>query len=87
METPDATFLLLPDLWLPKYVLSPADIYKHRRLLRQLLVNEDVLNHLLTILTTTVQSGGRFRTLSCLRVIRAILKNNPFDDTVAPLPG
>lgn len=71
-------FLLLPDELLPMYVGDAKDIYEHRALLKQLLLDDYALNYLLDIVVRAVEDGARFRTLECLKVIKAILKNNPF---------
>lgn len=79
MMTNEIELLLAPEQFLPLYVKNTKDIYEHRHLLKQLLVSEYALNYLLDILIAVVKNRARFRTLDCLRVIRAILKNNPFE--------
>jgi hypothetical protein len=71
-------FVLLPEQSLPKYIHSSKDIYEYRSLLKQLLLNEYTLNYLLDIIIATVKNKTRIRTLDCLKVLRAILRNNPF---------
>ncbi len=78
MKEDDARFILLPEEFLPEYIQNTRDIYLHRSLLKQLLLSEFVLNHLLDILVKAVENGVRFRTLDCLKVIKVILKNNPY---------
>lgn len=70
-------FLLLPEEFLPVYVRSTKDIYEHRSLLKQLLLGDYALNYLLDIIVKAVEDGARFRMLDCLKVVKAILKNNP----------
>ena len=74
-----ADFLLLPEQSLPLYIQSAKDIYERRSLLKQLLLNEYTLNYLMDIIIESVKSKSRIRTLDCLKVVRAILRNNPFD--------
>jgi len=71
-------FLLLPEQSLPLHIQNAKDIYEHRNLLKQLLLSEYTINYLMDIIIESVNSKLRFRTLDCLRVIRAILRNNPF---------
>jgi hypothetical protein len=71
-------FVLLPEQSLPRYIHSTKDIYEHRSLLKQLLLNEYTLNYLLDIVIASVKNKTRIRTLDCLRVIRAVLRNNSF---------
>lgn len=71
-------FILLPEQSLPIYIHSAKDIYEHRSLLKQLLLSEYTLNYLLDIVIVSVKNKSRIRTLDCLRVIRAVLRNNPF---------
>jgi hypothetical protein len=71
-------FLLLPEEYLPQYVKDTKDMYEYRHILKQLLPDDYALNYLLDILLTAVTSGIRFRTLDCLKVVQAILKNNAF---------
>ncbi|MBU2609952.1 MAG: hypothetical protein KJ606_03250 [Chloroflexi bacterium] len=47
-------------------------------MLKQLLLGDYALNYLLDIVVKAVEDGVRFRTLDCLKVEKAILKNNPF---------
>src|SRR5271157_753540 len=72
-------FLLVPEQTLPLYVQNVRDIYERRNILKQLLLSEYALNHLLDIVIDAIQNKERFRTLDCMKVIKAILKNNPFD--------
>ena len=71
-------FLLLPEQSLPLHIRNARDIYEHRNLLKQLLLDEYTINYLMDIIIESVVNKSRFRTLDCLRVIRAILRNNPF---------
>ncbi len=71
-------FVLLPEQSLPRYIHSTKDIYQHRSLLKQLLLSEYTLNYLLDIVIASVKNKSRIRTLDCLRVLRAVLRNNPF---------
>jgi hypothetical protein len=75
----DVEFLLMPETFLPKYVSNTKDIYNRRSLLKQILLSEYAINYLLDIIIKSVEEGARFRTLDCLRVIKAILRNNPFE--------
>lgn len=79
-------FLLLPEQSLPFYIQNARDIYEHRSLLKQLLLSEYTINYLMDIIIESVKSKSRFRTLDCLRVIRAILRNNPFGLELGNLP-
>ena len=72
-------FLLLPEQSLPCYIHNARDVYEHRSLLMQLLFSEYTVNYLTDVIIASVKSKSRFRTLDCLRVIRAVLRNNPFD--------
>jgi hypothetical protein len=72
-------FLLLPEQSLPLRIQSTKDIYEHRNLLKQLLLSESTINYLMDIIIKSVNNKSRFRTLDCLKVLRAILRNNPFD--------
>jgi hypothetical protein len=65
-------FLLLPEEFPPIFVKGTKDIYEHRSLLKQLLLADYALNYLLDIIVKAVEDGTRFRTLDCLRVIKAI---------------
>lgn len=71
-----AEFFLLPEKYLPVYIRDTRDIYEHRAVLKQLLLDNNVINYLLDILIKAIEGGTRFRTLDCLRVIKAILRNN-----------
>ena len=71
-------FVLLPERSLPRYIQSAKDIYEYRNLLKQLLLSEYTLNYLLDIVIASLKNKSRIRTLDCLRVIRAVLRNNPF---------
>ena len=71
-------FLLLPEKYLPEQIKDVKDIYGNRALLKRLTLSEHTLNYLLDILIPVVESNSRFRKLDCLRVIKAILRNNPF---------
>ena len=71
-------FLLLSEQSLPLYIQSAKDIYEHRSLLKQLLLSETTINYLMDLIIESINNKSRFRTLDCLRVLRIILRNNPF---------
>jgi hypothetical protein len=71
-------FLLLPEKHLPEYIKDVKDIYDNRTLLKRMAVSEYSLNYLLDILIPAVEGNVRFRRLDCLKVIKTILRNNPF---------
>ena len=77
MSNDSVKFLLLPEEFLPIYVRDTKDIYEHRSLLKQLLLSDYALNYLLDIIIKAIDDGARFRKLDCLKVTKAILKNNP----------
>lgn len=77
-KIPTEVFLLLVEEMLPIYVKSTKDIYERRSLLKQLLLEEYPINYLLDIIIKAVNQGTRFRTLDCLKVVRAVLRNNTF---------
>jgi hypothetical protein len=72
-------FLLIPEQSLPLYIQSTKDIYERRNLLKQLLLSENTINYLMDIIIESVNNKSRFRTLDCLKVLRAVLRNNPFE--------
>ena len=78
MDNDVATALLLPEEFLPQCVRSTKDIYDNRSALKRLLLDDYTINYLLEIILAAVDSGRRLRVLECLKVIRAILRNNPF---------
>jgi hypothetical protein len=78
MNLETVEFLLLPEEHLLAYVRDTKDIYEHRSLLKQLLLDDKVLDHVLDIVIRAIEDKARFRTLDCLKVIKAILRNNPF---------
>lgn len=69
--------LFYPEDYLPHFVSIVQDIYEHRFLLRNLSRDDYVLNYLLPIIIKAVDEGKRFKTLPTLKVIKAIVKNNP----------
>lgn len=75
-------FLLLPDEYLPLLIREPRDIYTYRHVLKQLILSSFSINYLLDILIEAVKTRARFRTLDCLKVLRSVLKNNPFNVTL-----
>jgi hypothetical protein len=72
-------FLLLPEHSLPLRIQSAKDIYEYRNLLKQLLLSESTINYLMDIIIEAINNKSRFRTLDCLKVLRTILRNNPFE--------
>jgi len=78
-------FLLLPEQSLPLHIQSVKNIYERRYLLKQLLLSEDTINYLLDIIIEAINNKARFRTLDCLRVLKAILRNNPFGTDLSEL--
>jgi hypothetical protein len=84
MEYDEVNFLLLPEESLPRYVRRTKDIYDHRNLLKRLLLSEYALNYLLDIVIESVKTKSGLRTLDCLKVIKAILRNNPFCIEISP---
>jgi hypothetical protein len=71
--------ILWPEDFLPKYIFSTSDIYVARNLLKQIPSSDYCTSYLLDLILGDVRSGRRFKTLDCLRVVRAHLRNNPFD--------
>jgi hypothetical protein len=83
-------FVLLPEEFLPNHVKSVGNIYRNRAVLREMLSGEYVVSYLIDALVDALEHGTKFRTLDCLRVIRAILCNDPFgvelsSDTISKL--
>ncbi len=72
-------FLLLPEQSLPLSIKSIKDIYEHRNLLKQLLLSESTINYLMDIIIESVINKSKFRTLDCLKILRTILRNDPFE--------
>ncbi len=72
-------FILLPEQSLPRNIHNAKDIYEHRSLLKQLLLSEYTLNYLLDIvIALSKEQIQESRTLDCLKVLKAVLRNNPF---------
>ena len=58
-----------------KLVQSPKDIYELRSTLKYAQYSENIVRHLAYILVNAVDSGARFRQFDCLKVLRAIVKD------------
>ena len=58
-----------------KLVQSPKDIYELRSTLKYAQYSENIVRHLAQILVNAVDSGARFRQFDCLKVLRAIVKD------------
>jgi hypothetical protein len=83
MNDDSVNFKLLPEIFLPTHIKNTKDIYEYRSILKQLLLQEYVINYLLDIIIKAVEENLRFKTLDCLKVIKAILKNNFFEVTLS----
>jgi hypothetical protein len=82
MLTNATELLLLPEKYLPTNVRDAKDIYENRSVLKQLLLSDYALNYLLDILLKEIDGGIRIRTLECLKVIKAIIRNNPLNHKI-----
>ncbi len=81
MSANEIGLLLFPDKWLPYYIKDKKGIYEYRRILKQLLLNKYTIYYLLHLGLRNTDDKTQYRILTFLKVIRAILKNNPFGDT------
>jgi hypothetical protein len=69
---------LFPEKFLPLSIRNVKGIYDNRYLLKQLLPNDFSINYILDLIIEAVEKNQRLRTLECLKVIKNILRNNPF---------
>lgn len=85
MAIPDRTPLLrlelelmtfYPDEYVPKFVENIRDLYHYRSPLKQISFTQFSFDYLLNIVFEAAQSHARFRTLDCLRVLRAIKRDH-----------
>lgn len=63
----------LPDVI--ELVQTPQDMYYLRSVLKQVPYSEEVVRHFAKIMVDAVSSGRRFRQFECLKVLRAIAKD------------
>ena len=73
----ESLVLFTPDESLPHLVVSVADIYLHRSLLKQIPFTDESFAHMTLLVRDAVESHARFRVLDCLKVLRAVIKRAP----------
>lgn len=65
-----------PNEYLPKFVKSTRDIYQHKSVLKRLPCTAFVMGYLAQIVLDDIRANKRFRRADCLKVLRAIIRNN-----------
>ncbi|ALL71664.1 hypothetical protein K788_00036910 (plasmid) [Paraburkholderia caribensis MBA4] len=63
-----------PDSYLPALAIDPRSLFENRIVLRQLPCTDFVICTLSDCLIDAIESGKRFRTFDCLKVIKHIVK-------------
>jgi hypothetical protein len=65
-----------PKEYLPRFVKSTHDICQYKSALKRLPCNDFVMGYLAQIVLDDIRTGKRFRRADCLKVLRAIIRNN-----------
>jgi hypothetical protein len=65
-----------PEEYLPRFVKSTHNICKYKSVLKRLPCTDFVMGYLAKIVLDDIRTGKRFKRADCLKVLRAIIKNN-----------
>lgn len=63
---------------LERLIKTPRDIYENRTILKQIPCNDFTVGYLASIVLDAVRSGKRFRFPDCVKVLRTLIADAPF---------
>lgn len=67
-----------PDPLMPKLASNLKDIYENRSWLREAPATDGVISHLGAMILGGLNTKKKFRRMDCIKLLRSIIRNNPF---------
>lgn len=72
----DCLLFFYPDEFVLNLIKSTKDVYENRYILQEIQYTDVSFRHLLHIITNAVENNKRFRTYTCIKLLRDILRTN-----------